>query len=283
MFQTLFLFLIGIIFGSFFNVLILRYNPEKAIFGKQLQGRSACLYCKQKLNWYELIPVFSFLIQRGKCRKCASRISLQYPIVEILSGLIVVTVPMVLGFNYLALIWILVLFTLLIASCIDIRHYVIPDELNLIIFLLGALATIIISINHNDISFMIPGTFLGTYAYIFSFTTNIWILRLSAFLFGGIFFTSIILLSREKAMGWGDAKLAAAAGLLIGWPDIIMALMLAFIIGAIVGVIAMLLKKKGRKDMLPFGPFIAIGIVIVFYFGQNLISAYFNFLNSLVY
>jgi leader peptidase (prepilin peptidase)/N-methyltransferase len=100
-----------------------------------------------------------------------------------------------------------------------------------------------------------------------------------ASLAGGAFFSLIILLSRGKAMGWGDAKLAVAAGLLIGWPDAILVIMIAFILGAAFGMVAIISNKKGLKDAIPFGPFIAIGTTIVFYFGQNILSTYFNFLN----
>jgi len=276
--QILFLFLFGVILGSFLNVLILRYELGGAVFGRQLKGRSRCPHCNKALSWYELMPIISFIIQFGKCRNCREKISLQYPVVEIISGVIVATIPQILGFTPLALIWAIALLVLLIISFIDARHYVIPDVLTIIIVLLGIAATAIIAIGDTPFPALIPGTFLGDYAFVFSFTDNPWLLRLAAAFVGGAFFSSIILLSRGKAMGWGDAKLIAAIGILIGWPDALLVMMIAFITGATVGIIMLVGKKKKIKDALPFGPFIAFGVMMVVYFGYDIISLYFRFL-----
>ncbi len=279
---SLFLFLVGLALGSFLNVLICRYEPGMAVFSKRLGGRSFCPKCKNILSWYELVPVFSFIIQRGRCNHCEQKISLQYPIVEILSGLIVATLPYVLGVTPDALIFIIAFLVMLTASLIDIRHYVIPDALTIIILALGTIRTAIVVINTPVNAILSPSTFLGSYGYIFSFTANPLIAHLTGALIAGAFFTAIILLSKGVAMGWGDAKLAFASGLLIGWPDIIMALMIAFIIGAIVGIIMMIAKTKKMKDALPFGPFIAIGVAVVVYFGYDIIALYFKLLNLMV-
>ena len=277
--QILFLFLFGITLGSFLNVLILRYELGGAVFGRQLKGRSSCPHCHKTLSWYELIPIVSFIIQLGKCRNCGEKISFQYPLVEIMAGIIVATIPQILGITPLAFVWVAALLVLLVISFIDARHYVIPDVLTIIIALLGIAATAIIAIGDTPFLALIPGTFLGDYAFVFSFTNNPWLLRLSAAFVGGAFFSSIILLSRGKAMGWGDAKLIAAVGLLIGWPDILLVIMMAFIAGAIVGVTMLVGKKKRFKDALPFGPFIAFGVIMVVYFGYDIISLYFRFLH----
>jgi leader peptidase (prepilin peptidase) / N-methyltransferase len=277
--KTLFLFLLGNILGSFLNVVVFRYKPGGSVLGSHLGGRSKCPHCGKKLNWYELIPVMSFVVQLGKCRGCGKPISWRYPVIEILSGIILATVPLVLGFTPQALIWAVALLLLLAASFIDIRHYVIPDGLTISLALLGVAFTLMIALGKVGGQALVPGTFLGSYAYIFSFTNNPWVARLVASLASGAFFFLIILLSRGKAMGWGDAKLAAAAGLLLGWPDAILAIMLAFVLGALFGMVALISNKKGLKDAIPFGPFIAIGTAVVFYFGQNILSLYFNFLN----
>lgn len=277
--QTLFLFFLGTILGSFINVLILRYKPGGAVLGKHLGGRSACPNCGKVLDWYELIPIVSFVIQTGRCRGCKKGISLQYPAVEIMSGLIVATVPLLLGLTPFAFVWVAALLILLAMSFIDARNYVIPDALTIAIAVLGIVSTVMISAGKADGTELVPGTFLGSYAYVFSFTENPLFAHLAAAALGAVFFSTVILLSRGKAMGWGDAKLAAAIGLMIGWPDAIMALMIAFIIGAMAGIIALVSKKKKLKDALPFGPFIAIGTAVVVYFGYDIISAYFKFLN----
>jgi len=277
--QTLFLFLFGAVLGSFLNVLILRYELGGTVFGRQLKGRSHCPHCHKTLSWYELIPIVSFVIQLGKCRSCGEKISFQYPLLEIMAGIIVATVPQILGVTPLAFVWVAALLVLLVISFIDARHYVIPDALTVIIALLGIAATTIIAMGDVPFFTLIPGTFLGDYAFVFSFTNNPWLLRLSAAFVGGAFFSSIILLSRGKAMGWGDAKLIAAVGLLVGWPDILLVIMMAFIAGAIVGVTMLVGKKKRFKDALPFGPFIAFGVIMVVYFGYDIISLYFRFLH----
>jgi len=277
--QTLFLFLFGVTLGSFLNVIILRYKLGGAVFGRQLKGRSHCPHCHKTLSWYELIPIVSFIVQLGKCRNCGTKISLQYLIVEIIAGIIIATIPQILGFTPLALIWATALLVLLVISFIDIQHYVIPDMLTIIIAFLGIVATTIIATSNVPLFALIPGTFLGNYAFVFSFTNNLWLLRLLAAFIGGAFFSSIILLSRGKAMGWGDAKLIAAVGLLIGWPDVLLVIMMAFIAGAIVGVTMLMGKKKKFKDALPFGPFIAFGVIMVVYFGYDIISLYFRFLH----
>jgi len=277
--QTSFLFLFGVILGSFLNVLILRYELGGAVFGRQLKGRSRCSHCNKMLSWYELIPIVSFIIQLGKCRNCREKISLQYPVVEIIAGVIMVTIPQIFGFTPLALIWATALLILLVISFIDIRHYVIPDVLTIIIALLGIVATTIITTNNVPIFTLIPGTFLGDYAFVFSFTNNPWFARFFAAFAGGVFFSSIILLSHGKAMGWGDAKLIAAVGILIGWPDALLVMMIAFMVGAIIGITMLIGKKKKFKDALPFGPFIAFGVMMVVYFGHDIISLYFRFLH----
>jgi len=279
--EALFLFLLGSAIGSFLNVLIYRYEPGASVFGRHLGGRSLCPRCKKKLSWYELLPIISFIIQRGKCRHCKQNISFQYPVVEIIAGLIVMTIPQIIGDVSGVFIFVTAFLVLLTASVIDIRHYVIPDALTIIVALLGVIRTALISIEPGSIA-LVPGSFLGSYAYIFSFTNNPLIANFSAAIVSGVFFATVILFSKGKAMGWGDAKLAFAIGLLIGWPDTIMALMIAFIIGAIIGIYMLTVKTKKLKDALPFGPFIAIGVAVVVYFGHNIISAYFDMLNFIV-
>jgi leader peptidase (prepilin peptidase)/N-methyltransferase len=280
--KILLLFLSGTILGSFLNVVIFRYKPGGTILGKHLGGRSKCPDCKRTLNWYELVPILSFALQLGKCRGCKKSISWRYPIVEILSGIIVATVILMSGISVQSLIWIIVLFLLLLISFIDIRHYIIPDGLNIAIALLGVIFTAMVAFGKIGGQSLVPGTFIGSYAYIFSFTNNPWIAHLVASLTGGAFFSLIILLSRGKAMGWGDAKLALAVGLLIGWPDAILVIMISFILGALFGMVSIISNKKGLKDAIPFGPFIALATAIVFYFGQNILSLYFDFLNLAV-
>jgi len=283
-FLYIILFVLGLAVGSFINVISLRYQSGRRLLDKKvIDGRSHCPICFKTLIWYELIPIFSFFLQRGKCRSCGHKISLQYPLVEILSGLIFVLVPIkILTItklpNYqllIILIWLLVFVFLLLLSIIDLRHSIIPNQINLTLGILGLILLIIKSAGQWSI---VNGqqSFLGHYAVIFGLRENIWINYSVAALLGMAIFGVIILLSRGKAMGLGDFKLVAALGLIFGWPDILMVIFLAFIIGALVSIVFLIRKKKKMKDAIPFGPFLAIGAALTFFFGYQVIGGYFK-------
>lgn len=269
------LFVFGLIVGSFLNVISLRYQPGQKI-SEIVGGRSRCPICLKTLAWYELIPVFSFFLQGGKCRHCGHRLSLQYPIVEIFSGLIFSMVPYYLNnFQFIiSLIWVLIFCLLLLLSIIDFRQSIIPNQINLS---LGILGLILIFVNHYYNKFdYLSSSFLGHYAAIFGLRENIWINYAFASLAGMIIFGLVIILSKGKAMGWGDFKLIGALGLIFGWPDILMVIFSAFIIGAVVSIVFLVGKKKKMKDAIPFGPFLAIGATITFFFGYQIIDGYFR-------
>jgi len=139
----------------------------------------------------------------------------------------------------------------------------------------SGLILIFINFIYKNFDFL-SGSFLGNYALIFGLRENIWINYLVAVLVGGGIFGLIIFLSRGKAMGMGDVKLGAALGLIFGWPDILMVLFLSFLTGSLISVILMLLKKKKMKDMVPFGPFLAGGACLAFFFGFQVINTYFR-------
>ena len=164
------LFVLGTAVGSFLNVMSLRFNPEEDKLWKNVYGRSRCSHCGKTLSWYELVPLFSFLIQFGKCRSCGAKLTWQYPIVELLSGLIFSAVTyvlmphsIILGIPYvLIILWILVLLSLLLMSIIDFYHHIIPDGINLFILTLG-----IILIAYRYFGFEEGG--LGGYSYLKSY------------------------------------------------------------------------------------------------------------------
>jgi len=286
----LLLFIFGLMVGSFINVVSLRYAPGGRVFDTKIIGsptdlnnRSRCPYCGKILSWYELIPIISFLIQFGKCRKCGHKLSLQYPLVEILSGLIFVFIPFYLGnysglFGFLgSLLWIFIFISLLLISIIDFHHFIIPDSLNLGLAIFGVIL-IFVNFYYKNFS-SLSGSFLGNYALIFGLRENIWLNYLFAGFLGAAVFGLIIFLSRGKAMGMGDVKLAAALGLIFGWPDVLMVLFLSFLSGALVSAVLLLLKKKKIKDVVPFGPFLAVGACLTFFFGFQVIDIYFKIFN----
>ncbi|MDP3014871.1 MAG: prepilin peptidase [bacterium] len=300
--EYFFLFIFGLAVGSFLNVVALRYRPTfKLLNFKTLKlylgGRSKCPICHKTLVWYELIPIFSFLIQKGKCRHCGHLISLQYPLVEILSGLIFVFVPLSLSSlmvngQWSTVIWLLVFLLFLLLSIIDFRQYIIPDSINLSLAVLGIVLIFLEvglpNINVNLWEVRPPQidnfSFFGHYAMLFDFwplsiVNSQWLMvmnHLFAALIAMAFFGAIILLTKGKAMGVGDFKLVGALGLIFGWPDILMVLFLAFIIGAVFSVILLIGKKKKIKEAVPFGPFLVVASSLTFFFGYQIIDGYFK-------
>lgn len=292
---SLWLFVLGLAFGSFINVISLRYNPEKFILNKSvLGGRSACPKCGNKLNWFELIPLFSFAFLRARCRKCHEKISWQYPLVELISGLIFISVPAFIfsskfkiifsnsGFKdiagdpiylwLLAILFLAVFSALLLLSLIDIRLKIIPDEINIFLVILGI---VLIILSRNDFS-LVGGSFLGSFSALLGFKTSIWLNHGVALLFGGLFFGAIIFATFGRGMGLGDLKLAIALGVIFGWPDIVIITAVSFIVGSLISLPLMISKRKKLKSFLPFGPFLAIASILIFLFGHDIIGFYFQ-------
>ena len=243
-----FLFILGTLLGSFLNVVILRYHT-----GMGLGGRSMCMSCGKKLHAHELIPLFSYLIQRGKCRSCKSSLSIQYPIIEALSGFVVLilalTLSPILGYSMAVFITLFVyaLFAfslLLVISVYDIRHKVIPNALSLA-FALISFFSIYISISGP----VVPS-----------------VLELFSGVFLALPFALLSLGSKERLMGFGDVKLIFGIGYLLGLSSGIMAVLLAFWIGTVVALVLLLFRKFGfnLKTEVPFAPFLSLGTFIVF-------------------
>jgi leader peptidase (prepilin peptidase)/N-methyltransferase len=277
----LFLFVFGAFLGSYLNVLESRYSSETG-FKLSQKGRSYCDSCKKILKWYELIPLFSFIVQRGKCRSCGERIPLQYPIVEFLSGLILVLVPMRIGFTVPALLWSLAFLIFILIFIIDLRLRLIPDLLNLFVGFLGAslISYYAITGTFGVTGGRINGSFLGTYAPAFwIFDQNVYANFALGIVSGLIFFWAIYFLTKGRGIGFGDVKLAFALGALMGWPDTPFALVLSFVLGAIVGLVLLGLRKKRLKEAIPFGPFMIAGVTLVFFFGYDILNGYFGLFN----
>jgi leader peptidase (prepilin peptidase)/N-methyltransferase len=263
-------FVFGLLIGSFLNVAALRYREDKFVFNTRvLGGRSHCPHCKKNLKWFELLPVISFLVQGGKCRNCGKRISWFYPTGEILSGLIFVLVPLRLV-GPAGWIWAAVFEIFLLLSLIDFRLQIIPDELT---FILGVLGIILVALHLNT-------DFTGAYRYLFGLQGNAWL----NYIFGAAvltaFFYAITAATHGKGMGLGDVKLALALGLLFGWPGGIILAGISFVLGGLAGLALILFKKKNRKSVLPFAPFLGLGAFIFFLWGEKILSFYFNYLLS---
>ncbi len=290
----LILFIFGLIVGSFLNVVALRYDPEKSVFNlKNLSGRSCCPQCRHTLYWYDTVPLFSFIFLLGKCRYCGARISWRYPLVEIISGFVALF-PLYLfnlwhiggllalgetitWFYFIATFWTLALWSFLLLALIDLRHFIIPDGTNLFIAAIG-ISKIFVLYLYEKFD-LIHSTFLDGFASIAGLRSNIFINYSAAALFGALFFGIIIYVTRGRGMGIGDLKLAIALGLILGWPDVVLAILLSFIIGSVVGLIFIIKTKKSIKKPLPFGPFMVLGVLVTIFFGFEILRAYFSFFN----
>lgn len=288
------LFVFGLIAGSFLNVLVLRYDPQKKLFNlKRLSGRSHCPYCKHELKAGELVPLLSFLFQKGKCRECGHRISFQYPFVEFLSGAIFAGLPFFLNGFYnvsassfvnfglewwyyaFLFLWIIVFLVWLTIAVIDLREYVIPNELNALLAVLG-IAIIAFLFFYGGEIIPFRESFLEQYRLVFSPFQGIILNRLLGMLAGGLFFGLLVFLSRGKGMGMGDVKLALVSGLVLGWPDIALATTLSFILGGLAGGVLLSLGKKHIKDKLPFAPFFVLGTFLTVFLGHAIVTGYFG-------
>jgi len=253
-FFYLYIFLFGLVVGSFLNSIIYRLKTGESFLG----GRSHCPNCKHHLSWRDLIPIFSFLILKGKCRYCHQKISCQYPLVELATGILFILIihyspPNLLVTGYRLLITSL----LIIIFVYDLKHYIIPDK---VIY-----PAIVLTLIFN-FKFLILNQPL-----IFK---NAALSALGA----AIFFLLIFLISRGKWLGFGDVKLAFFMGLFLGFPNILAALFFAYLVGAIIGIGLILIGKKTLKSEVPFGPFLVFGTLIALFFGNIIIDWYLNFL-----
>ncbi|MEW5805602.1 MAG: prepilin peptidase [Patescibacteria group bacterium] len=292
-----FSFLVGLAVGSFINVLVFRLNPQRQdqVFNllKIIKGRSYCFSCQKTLQWYELIPILSFLVQQGRCRSCQAKLSWQYPLVELITGIGFTLVywrlvnfsglKLVLGnwfFAYL-IFWWLVIFVLIAIAIFDFKYYLIPS------FLLDFL--IILGIGINIFYFFQKSFFFKTGVYFsenyfYLFGQDSWLTRLlPAVALGSATIGLAYLFSRGRAMGLGDLWLVLGLGLIFGWPDILWVLILSFVFGTLVSLILIGLKRKTFKDIIPFGPFLALGAMTMFLFGAKILSVYFNLFPNLFF
>lgn len=285
--MTISLFVLGAAVGSFLNVVALRYDPDRFLLDRHIVGgRSHCPACGARLRWLELIPLLSFVLQGGRCRRCRARLSFQYPLVELVSGLIFVFVPQKLTFLFylsdaalffLTVLWIFALLTIFLISLIDARLRLIPDEASIFLGLVGFSMLLVLSANIAALGYEVPPTsFLGHYALLFPWHKSPWLNHLAGSAFALLFFAFLIGITRGRGMGLGDLKLGAALGFLFGFPDIILLLILAFVIGSFVGLLVIASGTKTLKSFLPFGPFLGVAAALTFFFGGEIMATYFR-------
>ena len=241
------LLIMGLILGSFLNVCIYRIPKRKSISFPP----SHCPKCDEKLKPLDLIPIISYIFSKGKCRYCGEKISLQYPIVELLNALIYVLLYMKYGLSLYFFKYAILSSLLIVISFIDLKYQIIPDRLNLFCLVLGILFTL----SYGNIWLTVNGT-------------------IGLFVGGGLFL--LIAIITKGAMGGGDIKLMGALGLYFGWKYILLISFLSFIIGAVISISLLVLKIKNRKDYIPFGPFISIASIVTMLYGQEVMEWYFR-------
>ena len=239
-------FIFGIVIGSFLNVCIYRLPLHESI----ITAPSHCMTCGGKLKWYDMVPVFSWLVLGGKCRNCKSPISAQYPIIEALNGIFYVVICAVNGLTWSSMLYCLMVSALLTLSLIDWRTYEIPFGINVFLFILGIAATVL--------------------------DREHWISHIIGALCVSVFLEILYLVSGGSAIGGGDIKLMAACGLILGWKLIILAFLLGCILGSVIHVIR--IKVSGAGHVLAMGPYLSAGIFIAALWGNTWISWYLGLL-----
>jgi leader peptidase (prepilin peptidase) / N-methyltransferase len=241
----LYVFIVGTIFGSFFNVCIYRIPAGKSV----VYPPSSCGHCNTRLRALDMIPVLSYIFLGGKCRHCKQSFSARYAIVELMTGIIYAALYMTYGFNFIFLKHIVLSSFLIVIGMIDFD----TTDVYFTTTISGIIAGVI---------FAIAGYFMG-----YGLMQYVW----GALLGGGVI-TAIILLT--KGMGWGDVEICLLCGIFLGLKLTVVTLFFSFILGGLIGVLLIITKKKSRKDYMPFGPYIALGAIIAMLYGEKIIAWY---------
>lgn len=245
-FFHIFVFLYGIVIGSFLNVLIYRVPKKENI----VTTRSHCMACGYQLRWYDLLPLFSYLVLGGKCRKCKTKLSVQYPLIEGLNGVLYLVIFTRFGLNIEFLLYCLLFSALLALSVIDFRTYEIPVGFCYFILALGLVRVATDLVNWKE------------YAIGFAAVSLV--------------LTIIYYVSKGTAIGGGDVRLMAATGLLLGWKKNVLAFLLGCIIGSVIHIARMKISGEGRT--LAMGPYLAAGVMIAALWGSEMLGWYLGLL-----
>ena len=246
-----FAFVFGAVVGSFLNVCIFRMPKNESV----VFPPSHCTRCDYQIRWYDNIPILSYALLRGKCRRCGAAISLQYPLVELINGSL--TLALFLRFGPSLAFAVLFLFcsAMVVITFIDLEHQIIPDSITL------------------------PGILVG-FAVSFFFPSVGWLNSLIGIVAGGGSLLLIAygyqLIAKKDGMGGGDIKLLAMMGAFFGWKAVLFIIFAASLVGSVIGISLMLAQKKDSTLAIPFGPFLASAAVLYIFFGRHIIFWYLN-------
>jgi len=249
----IFIFLMGLCIGSSLNVCISRLPASKSI----VHPRSMCPNCDTLIPFYDNIPLFSYLWLKGRCRRCEVKISMRYPMVELLGGLFALGTYLRFGLTIETLIYYVFIAALLVVTFIDLDHRIIPDVITLPgIPICFAASFALPNIIYKDalLGILIGGGSLFLVAWVYS------------------------ILTKKEGMGGGDIKLLAMMGAIVGWQGVLFTIFVASLVGTLAGFAVMLQSRKGMKQAVPFGPFLSIGSITYIFFGTELVAWYFNLL-----
>ncbi|MFZ2190524.1 MAG: prepilin peptidase [Candidatus Magasanikiibacteriota bacterium] len=250
--MLLIIFILGSIFGSFLNAVVYRIHEKKSLW-----ERSECPNCHKQIKWYDNVPILSFLILKGKCRNCKQKISWQYPLVELVMGILfVIPTFLVYHANFFVLIillsfqW-LIIFDLAFIFLYDLKYQEILElsiwPLAILLFLMNASGALV---------FTLIGIAIG-----------------------GGFFLLQYLISKGKWIGGGDIRLGILMGIILGWKLTILALFVAYLLGGAVGSYLLITKKKEKNSEIAFGTFLVIGTLVSMWWGDRIVNWYLGFLS----
>ncbi len=261
-----FSFILGTVIGSFLNVCIYRIPREESI----VSPPSHCTSCGAKIRFYQNMPILSYIFLGGKCSECGSRISVQYPVVEVLTGLLFLAAFGTFGFSIKTVFYLIMICSLVVTTFIDLEHMIIPNIITIPGIIIGLLYNVIITDweKSRDLlgvfSFSIENFFgvLNEVPFLdslFGIITGGGVLFLIAFLY--------VLIRKREGMGMGDVKLLAMIGAFLGWKGVIFVMLVSSIIGTLVGLSVIAVNKGDLKYALPFGPFLSLAAVIYVFAG----------------
>ena len=247
----IFAFIFGIVFGSFYNVVIYRIPQNISI----VKPASHCISCKHALRALDLVPIFSWIFLKGKCRYCGQKISIQYALIELFTGIMFLVVYLKFGYSWLCLSMMVFVSILLIVSMIDIKFKIIPDS----VLIVGAVFGIIAMVFEVYVPF--KSSLIGL--------AVVPIPLIIIFIIGFLIF-------KKETMGFGDIKLMSLVGLFLGWKIGLLSLVLGVYLAGIYGIILLILKRSKGSDIFAFGPFLFAGAFIALIYGQEILDLYFN-------
>lgn len=268
MISNIIVFIFGSIVGSFLNVCIHRMPLEESV----VWPRSHCPHCKKRIPAYDNVPFLSYILLGGKCRFCHKRISLRYPLVEFLTALVFLWFYNIFGLTYDFFVYVLFVSAMIIATFVDLKHRIIPDEVSVGGVIIGFILSTIKGVSLKPAAFEFQpmlDSFLGI-------IIGGGIIYLAGAIFDLFYFKLLkrpAIQGETESMGGGDIKFLAMIGAFLGWEKAVLTFFIAPFFGAVIGVINLLVKKD---HTIPYGPFLAIGAIVAMFWGERILRLIFG-------